>query len=312
MEEVEKLKNELKAYKSFITKAYNKTETEIDALVLDESGEVSESAFENLLQIDTAKVKKLKGDGQGMFDKGYQKAEAEIKTKVEKSFKEKTGFDGDYETTEDLFDAFITENAAKPKTKLTDDDVKKHPAYLALEKERVPKSDLEKVTGEFETYKQSVARNEKMSGIKSKVKNKFETFNVAPIENPVVKNKRLELFLKEFDDYDYEMDGENIIIIKDGKRLEDDHGNLIPLDDLISKKVNEHFEILVQSPKGGAGQQQQQQQQQRTVLKDESDYQQKMKELDTREANERDPAKRILIKKERIELGNIWMDSNKG
>ena len=74
---------------SFVTKAYNKTETELNDIICDETG-VKQDAFENLLTLDSARVKKLKGDSQAMFDKGYQKAEAEIKSKAEKTLLSKT------------------------------------------------------------------------------------------------------------------------------------------------------------------------------------------------------------------------------
>lgn len=299
---------------SFITKAYNKTETELNELIEDETG-VKDDAFENLLTIDSSKVKKLKGDGQLMFDKGYQKAEAEVKSRVEKAFKEKTGFNEDADNFEELLDKYIEQQAKNPKkSALTDDDVKKHPAYLALEKERVPKADFEKVKAEFDDYKAGVSRNEKMNSIKSKVLNKFNTFQIEQIESPTVKAKRTDLFLKEFDAYDYEMDGDNVIIIKDGKRLEDDHGNLVQFDKFIENTAQEHFVFLKQSPKGSAGNGNPDVKTTHAgtvTIKDEAHYAELMAELDSRQAAEKDPAKVIEIRKERAKLGETWMSQHK-
>jgi len=299
---------------SFITKAYNKTETELNELIEDETG-IKDDAFENLLTIDSSKVKKLKGDGQLMFDKGYQKAEAEVKSRVEKAFKEKTGFNDDADSFEELLDKYVEQQTKNPKkSALTDDDVKKHPAYLALEKERVPKADFEKVKAEFEDYKARVSRNEKMNSIKSKVLNKFNTFQIEQIENPIVKAKRIDLFLKEFDAYDYEMDGDNVIIIKDGKRLEDDHGNLVQFDKFIENTAQEHFVFLKQSPKGSAGNGNSDVKTTpagTVTIKDEAHYAELMAEIDARQAAEKDPAKVIEIRKERVKLGETWMSQNK-
>lgn len=299
---------------SFITKAYNKTETELNELIEDETG-VKDDAFENLLTIDSSKVKKLKGDGQLMFDKGYQKAEAEVKSRVEKAFKEKTGFNDDADSFEELLDKYIEQQTKNPKkSALTDDDVKKHPAYLALEKERVPKAEYDKVKAEFDDYKAGVSRNEKMNSIKSKVLNKFNTFQIEQIENPTVKAKRTDLFLKEFDAYDYEMDGDNVIIIKDGKRLEDDHGNLVQFDKFIENTAQEHFVFLKQSPKGSAGNGNPDVKTTHAgtvTIKDEAHYAELMAELDSRQAAEKDPAKVVEIRKERAKLGETWMSQNK-
>lgn len=311
---VEQLMAENAVLKSFVAKAYNKSETEIDGLITDETG-VRDDGFENLLTLDTSKTKRLKGDSQTMFDKGYQKAEAEIKSKAEKSFKEKTGFNEDAETFEELLDKYIEQQAKAPKkSAMTDDDVKKHPAYLALEKERVPKADFEKVKAEFEDYKAGVSRNEKMNSIKSKVLNKFNTFQIEQIENPTVKAKRTDLFLKEFDGYDYEMDGDNVIIIKDGKRLEDDHGNLVQFDKFIENTAQEHFVFLKQSPKGSAGNGNPDVKTTpagTVTIKDEAHYAELMAELDNRQNKETDPAKIIEIRKERAKLGETWMSQHK-
>lgn len=298
---------------SFITKAYNKTETELNELIEDETG-VKDDAFENLLTIDSSKVKKLKGDGQLMFDKGYQKAEAEVKSRVEKAFKEKTGFNDDADSFEELLDKYVEQAKTPAKTALTDDDVKRHPAYLALEKERIPKAEYDKVKAEFDDYKAGVSRNEKMNSIKSKVLNKFNTFQIEQIENPTVKAKRTDLFLKEFDAYDYEMDGDNVIIIKDGKRLEDDHGNLVQFDKFIENTAQEHFVFLKQSPKGSAGNGNPDVKTTHAgtvTIKDEAHYAELMAELDSRQAAEKDPAKVVEIRKERAKLGETWMSQNK-
>jgi hypothetical protein len=311
---VEQLMAENAVLKSFVAKAYNKSETEIDGLITDETG-VRDDGFENLLTLDTSKTKRLKGDSQTMFDKGYQKAEAEIKSKAEKSFKEKTGFNEDAESFEELLDKYIEKQATAPKKSvLTDDDVKKHPAYLALEKERVPKAEYDKVKTEFEDYKAGVSRNEKMNSIKSKVLNKFNTFQIEQIENPTVKAKRTDLFLREFDGYDYEMDGDNVIIIKDGKRLEDDHGNLVQFDKFIENTAQEHFVFLKQSPKGSAGNGNPDVKTTPTgtvTIKGEAHYAELMAELDSRQAAEKDPAKIIEIRKERAKLGETWMGQGK-
>jgi hypothetical protein len=311
---VEQLMAENAVLKSFVAKAYNKSETEIDGLITDETG-VRDDGFENLLTLDTSKTKRLKGDSQTMFDKGYQKAEAEIKSKAEKTFKEKTGFSEDADNFEELLDKYIEQQTKNPKkSALTDDDVKKHPAYLALEKERVPKADFEKVKAEFEDYKAGVSRNEKMNSIKSKVLNKFNSFQIEQIENPTVKAKRTDLFLKEFDGYDYEMDGDNVIIIKDGKRLEDDHGNLVQFDKFIENTAQEHFVFLKQSPKGSAGNGNPDVKTTpagTVTIKDEAHYAELMAELDSRQAAEKDPAKVIEIRKERAKLGETWMNQSK-
>jgi hypothetical protein len=297
---------------SFITKAYNKTESELNDLISDETG-VKQDAFENLLTLDSAKVKKLKSDSQTMFDKGYQKAEAEIKSKAEKSFKEKTGFNDDAENFEELLDKYV-EQQAKKTTQATDDDVKKSQAYLSLEKEftkfkgeSIPKADHEKFVNE-------ITRKEKLSKVKEIALKLRNEVNFEKADNPTVQGKRDDYFLRDItDEYDFEPAGENdFIIIKDGKRMEDEHGNLIKFSDFVSKKTAEHFVILKQSAKGSAENQNPDTKTQTGItIKDETHYAELMADIDARQAKETDPAKVIEIRKERAKLGETWMSQSK-
>jgi hypothetical protein len=310
---VEQLMAENAVLKSFVAKAYNKSETEIDGLITDETG-VRDDGFENLLTLDTSKTKRLKGDSQTMFDKGYQKAEAEIKSKAEKAFKEKTGFNEDADNFEELLDKYVEQAKTPAKTALTDDDVKRHPAYLALEKERIPKAEYEKVKTEFDEFKNGITKKQKREYLRNKIQKIKDGLNLEQIENEVVRAKRNELFLNDFDNLDYEQDGENIVLISDGKRLEDEHGNLITLNKYVEKKASEHYIVLKQSPKSSAGNGNPDvkvEPKGEVSIKDEAHYAELMAELDSRQQKETDPAKVIEIRKERAKLGETWMSQNK-
>jgi hypothetical protein len=310
---VEQLMAENAVLKSFVAKAYNKSETEIDGLITDETG-VRDDGFENLLTLDTSKTKRLKGDSQTMFDKGYQKAEAEVKSRVEKAFKEKTGFNDDADSFEELLDKYVEQAKTPAKTALTDDDVKRHPAYLALEKERIPKAEYEKVKTEFDEFKNGITKKQKREYLRNKIQKIKDGLNLEQIENEVVRAKRNELFLNDFDNLDYEQDGENIVLISDGKRLEDEHGNLITLNKYVEKKASEHYIVLKQSPKSSAGNGNPDvkvEPKGEVSIKDEAHYAELMAELDSRQQKETDPAKVIEIRKERAKLGETWMSQNK-
>jgi hypothetical protein len=312
---VEQLMAENAVLKSFVAKAYNKSETEIDGLITDETG-VRDDGFENLLTLDTSKTKRLKGDSQTMFDKGYQKAEAEIKSKAEKSFKEKTGFNEDAETFEELLDKYVEQQAKNPKkSAFTDDDVKKHSLFLAKEKElqkviseSIPKSEHEK-------YVQEIEQKKIQDYINSKIIEKFNSMNIETIENPKIKAKRLENMLKEAEKCKYQIDGESIIVLNaDGTRKEDDHMNPVEFNEYSEGLISDHFIILKQSPKGSAGNGNPDVKTTpagTVTIKDEAHYAELMAEIDARQAAEKDPAKVIEIRKERAKLGETWMNQSK-
>lgn len=311
---VEYLEAKLAVIMSFITKAYNKTETELNELIEDETG-VKDDAFENLLTIDSSRVKKLKGDTQETWDKAAKKTRAEVKKEDEDIFREIFGYTGNAETFKDMCVEHHEEISKSPKkSALTPDDAKKTPEYLALEREFAKHKSESMPKSEHDKFVQEIEKKEKMNSIKSKVLNKFNTFQIEQIENPTVKAKRTDLFLREFDGYDYEMDGDNVIIIKDGKRLEDDHGNLVQFDKFIENTAQEHFVFLKQSPKGSAGNGNPDVKTTpagTVTIKDEAHYAELMAELDSRQAAEKDPAKVIEIRKERAKLGETWMNQSK-
>lgn len=312
---VEQLEAELAVYKSALAKDQMKSGEELDGIVKDENGEIRPDAFENLSMLYSSKVKKIKASEQETWDKSAQKREAQIRNKLEKHIVEVTGYDGEVIDTEDLVvKAFEKATEKQKKSVLTPDDAKKTPEYLALEREFAKHKSESIPKSEHDKFVQEIEKKEKMNSIKSKVLNKFNTFQIEQIENPTVKAKRTDLFLREFDGYDYEMDGDNVIIIKDGKRLEDDHGNLVQFDKFIENTAQEHFVFLKQSPKGSAGNGNPDvkvEPKGEVSIKDEAHYAELMGELDARQAAEKDPAKVIEIRKERAKLGETWMGQGK-
>jgi len=159
-----------------------------------------------------------------------------------------------------------------------------------------------------------ITRKEKLSKVKEAALKLRNEINFEKVENTTVQSKRDEYFLRDItDEYDFEPSGENdFVIIKDGKRLEDEHGNLIKFSDFVAKKTAEHFVILKQAPKGSAGNSNPDDNKNKgLVIKDEAHYKELMAELDNRQSKEKDPAKVIEIRKERAKLGETWMSQGK-
>ena len=236
-----------------ISKQFSKTVDEINELLY-EDGNLKDDAGDTILQLNEDKIKKLKADREENFNRGYQKAQKEVLTSAEKKFKELTGFNKDADDFEGLVSSYMEESAKKTKkVEPSDDDVKKHPLFIQLEQSRVPKEEFDKVSNEFADFKKNQERNMVLSTIRSKA------WDVVAGKNPIlpgsqqiattIRNK----FLEEFGAFDFEANNGEIVVLKDGKRVEDQHGNLKPFNNVVMDIAGNFFEFQAQGDKGNAG-----------------------------------------------------------
>ena len=245
---------------SFLTKVYNKTEDEVKPLIFDDKGEINADAFETLTGMDTARVTRLKGDSNGKFDDGYSKGKKETAEKIEKHFKESLGLDieGNYEAISEATKELMATSKAKGKD-ITEDDIKKHPAYLKIEKEYVPKTEHEKLLQDYDNYKKNIDRKIKFDKAKKIAMNELETFrpDFTPYNDaPQIKQNLIQSYVSgidSLDDIEFD-DSDNIIaIVKGGKRVEDAHGNPMTFTKYNQERAGNYFKFLKQSEKGSAG-----------------------------------------------------------
>ena len=131
----------------FLAKSLNKSEEQVAALLYKkaEDGEgltedLQDNALDILLGLDADRVAALKGDidKTKIFDEAHKKATKEQREKLEKAIVKKYGVeqqDGqDFLALVDLAISSAVESAEPGDGKVTDETVKKHPLYLALEK----------------------------------------------------------------------------------------------------------------------------------------------------------------------------------
>lgn len=229
-----------------LTKQFNKTDDEVAELIYNSDGTLKEDAGDVILHVNAEKVAKMKKDATTKFDDGYKKAQKEVMERAEKIFKEKTGFTEDAADFESLLDGFLK---AKPTTKLTDDDVKKHPAFLALENSRVPKSDYESLKAEYDNFRVSAQREKIIQKIQDKAWALTEARNPVLSDNPIVAKTRRDDFLRKFSDFDYEFVGDEVVVLKEGKRIEDSQGNHKTFNSLVDELAQTSFDFKKQDGK---------------------------------------------------------------
>lgn len=244
--------NEKELLNYILTKQFNRTDEELAELLYEKSDDGAVSLKENagdlILDLNAQKIQAIKGQTQEFFDNGYSKGKAEEAKRREKAIREKFGVQAD--DWDGLLDAV---SALKKSKDVSVDDIKKHPAYVELETQSIPKSKYEELASEYDGFKKNIQRTMTIGKVKDLAWNNTVKLNPVESENPKIAQTVREDYLSKFDPYDYEFQGDTILIVKDGKRLEDAHGNLVKFDDFVKDLSGRYYEFRKQDDRGNAG-----------------------------------------------------------
>lgn len=247
-----------------LSKAYKLDQGEIDALLQGDDTITEEQVITRLLERDANRVTALKkaSDMTGKFQEGYAKAKKEERAAFERELKEKWEIDSEL-TGIDLIQHILevkAPEAGKGKTALTDDDVKKHQAYQALEAKY--KKDLkakdDDYTAKIEEINNKRSKEETFNTVKAKALTLLEGLNPILPGTPEVASNQKNWFISALQGMDYEIQGDRVVVMKDGKVVEDEHGNSVDFDSFVKSSAAKVFEFKKsnggQNPKpGGEG-----------------------------------------------------------
>jgi hypothetical protein len=237
---------------AFLSKTLNMDETGVASLYNEDGTELKSDALDTLLRTDVERVGKLKPDTKKFFDDGYKKAEGEIRTKIEKEFTEKTGFKSDKKGV----DLFI-EYAAKKQDggEITEDVIKKHPVFinavekLSSEKEAAVQAEQKKLTD----FQSELKNKEMFSSVASKAMDLFNGLKPILSSDEAKAKHQKEDFVSKLKGYEYDIQGDKVIVLKEGKVLEDEHGNRIPFEKIVKETANKYYDFHVTDPKSAPG-----------------------------------------------------------
>ena len=249
----------------FIAKAQGLSEEQVAGLLYqtpegEDNPVLKENALQELLDLDKKRVVELKKsvDTTKFFQQGYDKARGEVLSKEERKIAEKFGIEESLKLG-DLVDAVVkkqTETLTKD-SELTDDKVKIHPIYLALEKAK--KEELTKLSEthktEIETLNSQFQNTQIWNETSGKILNYFNSLNpVLPKNAKLAQNQRND-FIEKFKDYEFQIvEGQkDPVVLKGGKRIEDSHGNPVTLQSLVTSTTMNYFELAKQNDKGNSG-----------------------------------------------------------
>lgn len=265
---------EQKKLNGFLSKTLKMDDEELASLY-NEAGELTSLTAAE--QADTARVTKLKEDQASQYKRGQK----EVASKMEAQLKDKFGVDSDL-TGVELVDFILTTELEKVKGK-GDEDITAHPEYLKLksESDRMLKAKDKEWQKKIEDLELKHARESMFSKVKERAFAELD--NLRPIlpEDAKKAQKWKEKYIEDFRAYDFtEQDG-MIVVLKDGKPLQDSHGYNKSFADLIKETAAEFFDFQTAESRSSAANQQTQSN--FAAPRNEEEFIQKMREAKTPE-----------------------------
>lgn len=242
----------MKEILNVIAEATGRNAEEIIKHSLKEDGTLTEVAAAYIKDLLADKIKKVSfadNDKKQIADDNYKRGQKETYKFVIKSIGElypKADVNED-----DKWEEVIKKVKATKIEPLKEDDVKLHPAYRELEKNSIPKTELDKIINEFEGYKKQVKRKEVLNNIESILDVNLVDYKLP--DDELLKKKRKEIFINQVfaDVEDFEQDEKDFILLKNGKRIEDKFSNPITAQKRLIENIPIFFDKKIAgTPKG--------------------------------------------------------------
>jgi hypothetical protein len=220
--------------------------------------EAFDKAVDEVLELHTKTVAtKTRND----FNDGHKAAKLEVMTELEGQIREK--FPNADKSKKGL--ALIEKLVADTKTddgdpaKLDDETVKKHPAYLQLEKDSQKAISDAKAEGEnkVKEIQDGLTKKENFGKLKTAALAEFDKLNPILPENQAAAEKRRNTFIKELENgtpFEVSSNGDFVLLDDKGKRLEDEHGHAVKLASRVKAIADDlGFEYKAAEDRSSAG-----------------------------------------------------------
>ena len=243
---------------SALSRTLNLDAEQVSALLYQKDGEtdvLAADALDKILTADAERISRVKGkqDIEKIKADQYGRGKKDALSALETVLSEKYGIEPTDAGAEAMIEDIVV--ATRAKAPEGEDAVKRHPVYLSLEKQ------LQKLTKTQETAIQdAVAAAEKQFSqrlaVQSVQKKAIEALlSLKPVlpKNEAAANNLQRLFAQHFEQYEYEEDEGEFVVLRNGKRVEDNHGHPVKLTDLIASSATQFFDLPVQEPGGGGG-----------------------------------------------------------
>lgn len=245
-----------------LSKAYNYDNGKIAELFKDGETELSEQQqteiLNKILEIDAQRVENIKKsvDKKDAFQDGFKKAKSEVLTDFEKGLKEKFGVESDKTGLELIEEVVSKKSEGGQGGDVTEDTIKRSKVFQDMESNL--KKQITTVKTEYETKINEIQDGYKaeqtFSNVSQKALQIFNGLNPILPQNKTVADNQVKFFVNTLKDFKFDVQDERIVVMdKDGKVLEDGHGNSRSFEDIVKETASGLFEFKANNGGSGSG-----------------------------------------------------------
>lgn len=245
-----------------LSKAYNFDNGKIAELFKDGETELSEQQqteiLNKILEIDAQRVENIKKsvDKKDAFQDGFKKAKSEVLTDFEKGLKEKFGVESDKTGLELVEEVVSKKSEGGQSGDVTEDAIKRSKVFQDMESNL--KKQITTVKTEYETKINEIQDGYKaeqtFSNVSQKALQIFNGLNPILPQNKTVADNQVKFFVNSLKDFKFDVQDERIVVMdKDGKVLEDGHGNSRSFEDIVKETASGLFEFKANNGGSGSG-----------------------------------------------------------
>ena len=245
-----------------LSKAYNFDNGKIAELFKDGETELSEEQqteiLNKILEIDAQRVENIKKsvDKKDAFQDGFKKAKSEVLKDFEKELKEKFGLESDKMGLELVEELVSKKSEGGQGGDVTEDAIKRSKVFQDMESNL--KKQITTVKTEYETKINEIQDGYKaeqtFSNVSQKALQIFNGLNPILPQNKTVADNQVKFFVNTLKDFKFDVQDERIVVMdKDGKVLEDGHGNSRSFEDIVKETASGLFEFKANNGGSGSG-----------------------------------------------------------
>lgn len=245
-----------------LSKAYNFDNGKIAELFKDGETELSEQQqteiLNKILEIDAQRVENIKKsvDKKDAFQDGFKKAKSEVLKDFEKGLKEKFGVESDKTGLELIEEVVSKKSEGGQGGDVTEDAIKRSKVFQDMESNL--KKQITTVKTEYETKINEIQDGYKaeqtFSNVSQKALQIFNGLNPILPQNKTVADNQVKFFVNTLKDFKFDVQDERIVVMdKDGKVIEDGHGNSRSFEDIVKETASGLFEFKANNGGSGSG-----------------------------------------------------------
>ena len=244
-----------------LSKAYNQDTGKIAELLkngVELSEEEQQEVLNQILEIDSARVENIKKgiSTKEFIEQGYNKAKGEVLSKFEQTLKEKFGIESN-KTGSELIEDIVSAKAEKGGSgELTEDAIKRSKVYQDLQTKlnndvETTKSTLQK---QIDDLQNGYKKEKTFSEIERKALSIFTGLNPILPQTKAVADNQIKNFVNSLKGFTFDVQDDRIVVMdKDGKVVEDNHGNSRSFEDIVKETASSQFEFKANNGGSGTG-----------------------------------------------------------